>query len=237
MEIKIQAQPDEETCGPTSLHAVYEYYQDDISLEQVITETERLATGGTISSMLGQHALARGYDAEMYVYNVNIFDPTWFVPKPLSMPDLAAKLSQQIQYKENERFAVASLSYIRFIELGGTIRFVDLTPELLAEYFLQKCPIITGLSSTYLYQTARELVEGADIFADDVRGTPAGHFVVLCGQDETQKTVKVADPYCLNPLSKDHYYIVDSLRLIHAIMLGVLTYDANLLILKPRRLS
>ena len=44
------------------------------------------------------------------------------------------------------------------------------------------------------------------------------------------RTVLVADPYQDNPYSSDLYYHVPVGRLINAIMLGIVTYDANLLI-------
>jgi hypothetical protein len=43
--------------------------------------------------------------------------------------------------------------------------------------------------------------------------------------------VLVADPYQDNPYSSDLYYHVPVGRLINAIMLGIVTYDANLLII------
>ena len=42
----------------------------------------------------------------------------------------------------------------------------------------------------------------------------------------------VADPYTENPISGDNYYRAPVERLIHSILLGVLTYDANLLVLE-----
>src|SRR5262245_26599770 len=35
LDFDIKAQPDEVTCGPTCLHALYQYYGDKISLKQV----------------------------------------------------------------------------------------------------------------------------------------------------------------------------------------------------------
>ena len=58
--------------------------------------------------------------------------------------------------------------------------------------------------------------------------------MILCGYDEQKRHVVVADPHRENPLSHDNYYKVSSNRLINAIMLGVLTYDANLLIIQPK---
>ena len=42
MELKILPQPDEVTCGPTSLHAVYSYLGYNIPLKKLISEIEFL---------------------------------------------------------------------------------------------------------------------------------------------------------------------------------------------------
>ena len=69
---------------------------------------------------------------------------------------------------------------------------------------------------------------------DDIRGTPVGHFVVLCGYNRDTKMVRIADPYLPNPFApRDNYYEVNVDRVVCAILLGILTYDANLLILRP----
>ena len=78
-KLKILTQPDDSTCGPTSLHAVYQYFDDDISLDQVIKEVSFLEEGGTLAVMLGCHALKRGYKVKIYTYNLHVFDPTWFL--------------------------------------------------------------------------------------------------------------------------------------------------------------
>jgi hypothetical protein len=95
--------------------------------------------------------------------------------------------------------------------------------------------VLTGLSATYLYKSKREY-EGStgESIYDDLRGKPMGHFVVLCGMEK--KTVLVADPYQDNPYSNDLYYHVPVGRLINAIMLGIVTYDANLLIISKEPL-
>ena len=69
---------------------------------------------------------------------------------------------------------------------------------------------------------------------DDIRGRPAGHFVVLCGYDKETREVLVADPLLKNPLSGTHSYAVSIERVLGAVLLGILTYDANLLIIEPR---
>jgi glutathione synthase/RimK-type ligase-like ATP-grasp enzyme len=52
LNLKIRAQPDNATCGPTCLHALYGYYGEQLPLDQVIAEVPSLATGGTLGVML-----------------------------------------------------------------------------------------------------------------------------------------------------------------------------------------
>ena len=63
-----------------------------------------------------------------------------------------------------------------------------------------------------------------------------GHFVVLAGYDKQDRTVLIADPLSPNPVGAGQYYRVDILRLVCAIMLGTLTFDGDLLIIKPAAL-
>jgi len=223
---KILPQPDETTCGPTCLQAIYRFYEDPLPLQQVIAETRALEQGGTLAVYLGTHALRRHYDAVLYTYNLHVFDPTWF-EDPEQIPD---KLRQQSTVKHDAKLRLASQAYIDFLELGGTIRFRDLTARLLREYLTQHTPILTGLSATYLYRSARET---PDCKPNDILGDPVGHFVVLYGYDREKRTVDVADPYEPNP-KKSLMYNVHIERLLGAVMLGIATYDSNILILRPR---
>lgn len=56
--------------------------------------------------------------------------------------------------------------------------------------------------------------------------------MVIHGYDVTTDSVLVADPLRENP-SGLHNYRVGILRLLGAVMLGVLTYDGNLLVVTP----
>ena len=238
IKLNIHPQPDDETCGPTCLHAIYNYYGLKVSLNETIKKIERSASGGTLAPFLGKDSLMRGFDTTIYINDLNIFDPTWFKQGEAKSSELIDKLDAQIKYKKNYNGIIQpSIAYQEFLKLGGKVRFRMLTSQLLKEYFYKNIPIITGLSATYLYNCAREdySADGVSTY-DDIRGTPCGHFVVLCGYDEKKKYVVVADPHRENPLSQDHYYKVSITRLINAIMLGVLTYDGNLLIIKPTRM-
>lgn len=229
--IKIHTQPDDSTCGPTSLHAVYRYFKDPISLSEVIKEVPYLDEGGTLEVLLACHALKRGYKARIYTYNLHIFDPTWFL---LSNEEIIVKLEDQLQFKKGAKFKRATLAYIDFLQRGGELRCTDLTKGLLREYFEKGIPLLTGLSATYLYQSARETSdEAGNSIYDDVSGYPMGHFVVLCGFADDQKQIVVADPYQENPFFQNNYYEVKASHLLNSIMLGMATFDANLLAIKP----
>ncbi len=229
LALEMLAQPDDTTCGPTALHAVYRYYGDPIGIGDVIAEVPMLADGGTLAVMLGCHALKRGFVSTLYTYNLQMFDPTWFSPDV----DLADRLQRQRDAKPVPKLHAATEAYLEYLRLGGQIRFEELSGGLLRRFLARGRPVLTGLSATYLYSKSREI--GATNEIDDVRGEPVGHFVVLHGYDKSGGTVSIADPYKTNPLSDSHYYQIGIDRVLGAILLGVLTYDANLLLVRPPR--
>ncbi|MFN7096710.1 MAG: peptidase-C39 like family protein [Gammaproteobacteria bacterium] len=237
LPIKIHSQPTQVTCGPTSLHAIYNFYGDPISLQEVIDGVDYVPGGGTLAVLLASHALKRGYKTKIYTYNLKVFDPTWFnVPTDILNQHIIEKLKLQQKVKMSKKLHKASSSYIEFLKLGGQLLFEDLTPTLLSKYFRKQVPILAGLSATYLYRSAREVApDDLTTGYDDVAGTASGHFVVLCGHDEENGNIVVADPYPENPEFKSQYYSVKVNRVINAIMLGILTYDANLLIIEKTK--
>ena len=226
-DIRIEAQPDDDTCGATSLHAVYRHLGDDLPLEQVIDEIYRMEEGGTLAVILGIHALKRGYHARLFSYNLRVFDPTW---KNLAPAALRTKLIAQTRYKDGKKLHAACLAYSRFLKEGGDIRFDDPSPELFHSFFAAGLPVLAGLSATYLYQSKREYADakGRSIY-HDLRGKPVGHFVVLSGAKGD--LVRVSDPYQDNPMAEGRFYQVPMSRLINSVLLGIVTYDANLLII------
>lgn len=226
-EVHILPQPDDTTCGPTCLHAVYRFFGEDPVLENVIAEVPPLPTGGTLGVLLACHALRRGYRATIYTYNLQMFDPTWFIPE---QRDLPALLRAQAAVKPDDpKLQVATAAYLEFLELGGHIAYEELGRVLLADLLTDERPVLTGLNATYLYGCARE----RDEEYDDVAGESMGHFVVLHDYDPETETVVVADPLHENPLYGEPYYEVGVDRLIGAILLGIVTYDANLLVVEP----
>ncbi|HEY9182088.1 MAG TPA: C39 family peptidase, partial [Gammaproteobacteria bacterium] len=130
------------------------------------------------------------------------------------------------------RLQAATLGYDEFLRLGGQLKLRDLEPSLLRKFLKRGIPVITGLSATYLYRAVRDIPEtNAD---DDIRGEPVGHFVVLTGYRRDTREILIADPLETNPLVDSRYYAVRVQRLIGAVLLGIMTYDANLLVIEPK---
>ncbi len=225
--LRIHEQPTDTTCGPTALQAVYGFYGDDVPLQDVMAEVPELENGGTLGVLLATHALRRGYRVRIYTYNLNLFDPTWFRDRD-RIPE---RLAMQAEVKKDPKVRAGSRAYVEYLRLGGELRYEELTEGLLQRLLARNFPVLTGLSATYLYGTSREL---DDCTPDDVAGFPVGHFVVLSGYDATRGTLLVSDPYGRNPWSRSRQYHIGVERVMGAILLGVLTYDANLVIIRPR---
>lgn len=229
IDIEISQQPDEVTCGPTALHSVYRYFGDDISLEQVIDEVHQFEDGGTLAVWLGSHALRRGYEAILYTCNLQLLDPTWFIFPYINLTD---KLRSQLKYKSgDERIVRTTEAFIEFLSQGGVVKMEDFSREIIRKFLIQGTPILTGLSATFLYRSAREMPPTQRF--DDIKGTYTGHFVILCGYERESKLVQIADPHSQNPYSRTRKYQVHIDRVISSILLGVLTHDANFLVIRP----
>lgn len=228
LRFAVEPQPDDVTCGPACLHGVYRHYGDKVPLADVVADTHTLDKGGTLDVFLANHALKRGYDATILTYNLELFDPTWF---SLPNDEIRARLSAQAKVKPWRRLQAATRGYKEFLRLGGKLVLRDLEPALLRRY-VERGPVITGLSATYLYRAVRDIPETNE--DDDVRGEPVGHFVVLTGYRRAKREILIADPLEGNPFARSRYYAVQVQRLIGAILLGVMTYDANLLVVEPK---
>jgi hypothetical protein len=230
LQLQIERQSNDVTCGPTCLHAVYRYFGDTFALDALTAEVPSLEEGGTLGVLLANHALSKGYHASIVTWNLQLFDPTWFDAEGV---DLRERVRQRSLAKHDVRLRLAADAYDTFLAAGGKLEMRDLAPRLLRRHLARKVPILTGLSATFLYREPRE--RGIDNVPDDVAGDPVGHFVVLSGYLPKTREVLVSDPQHPNPLSEIHTYRVPIERVIGAIYLGVLTYDANLVVIEPRR--
>lgn len=227
-DFEIHRQPDDTTCGPTCLHAVYRHFGDDLPLPQLLAEVPTVHGGGTLSVHLATHALRRGYRVSLITWNLQALDPTWFA---LERDPFCAKLRERARARRGSKLAAVCRAYADYLEEGGELRLQDLEPALLRNLLEAQQPILTGLSATFLYREARERAE--DGVQDDVDGDPTGHFVVLTGYRHPRREVLVSDPLYPNPLADVHTYPLHMRSVIGAIYLGVLTHDANLLVISP----
>jgi hypothetical protein len=207
---------------------VCHYYERPLSFEHIAEQVSRNEDGGTLAVHLGLVAVAHGYRARVYSYNVRVFDPTW---KHLSRRRLRGKLRARAAAVTDSKLAAALTAYDRFLDLGAEVAFPELTARLLADILDRGHPILTGLSSTYLYQSSRERPE--DNEDDDVAGEPVGHFVVITGYTRGGRRFAVNDPSPHAPFGQTGRYHVGADRLLNSILLGVTTYDAVLLELWP----
>ncbi len=228
LPLAMRPQPDEVTCGPTCLHAVYRYWGRDEPLRGVIDRTSRVERGGTVAVFLACDALRQGFDATIFTYNLMVFDPVWFMQRL----DIADRLRRQRDAKPDERLHRITEGYLEFLRLGGRLHLTDLSRLLIRGLLRRGLPILTGLSSTFLYRTAREY--GPDDQPDDVRGNPAGHFVVMAGYDRKARRVLISDPYGPHPYGPSLDYWISIERVVGAVLLGIVTHDANLLVIRPR---
>ena len=153
-------------------------------------------------------------------------------------------LKASIAFVDQYRLVEATAAYLEFLKLGGCIRMRPLNETLVMETLEAGRPILCGVSATYLYSESRErprLAEERDparplerAIYDDVGGHPAGHFVIVHGYDRSTGTVVIADPLHPNPLSQRQTYTAPFSQLAASILLGILTYDANLLVIEPK---
>ncbi len=229
ISISMLPQPNDTTCGPTCLHTIYNFYGDSIDLEELIVEIDQLEGGGTLGAILASHALKAGYSATIYTYNLVVFDPSWFEHESFYIKN---KLQKQADLKRNPKLQTASNAYAEFLDLGGELKYQVLNTALIQKYLRKGIPLLVGLSATYLYDSPREFGPKDDY--DDIRGNPSGHFVVIYGYNEAEETVYIADPLKENPLGKGQNYEIGIDKVINAILLGVLTYDANVIVITPK---
>lgn len=226
LDFAITPQPTETTCGPACLHAVYRYFGLELPLEQLVDSVASVPGGGTFSVMLALDAIRRGYRATIYTSDVQLFDPSWFSAKV----DLVERLLAQAQVKADPKLIQATEAYVEFLSAGGRLVLRDIDLPLLTAQFRLGLPVIAGLNATWLYQAVRD---DPATHRDNDLGVATGHFVVLHGAYPDSGQVAVADPYLHLPKPGSHSYREAAQRVLNAIMLGIMTYDAKLLVVSP----
>lgn len=227
LDFSILTQPDCISCGPTCLQSIYNYYDDIISLDTLTKRVPSLTHGGTLAVLLGCDALNNGYHVTLHSTNIRLLDPSWFRQKNISLRE---KLTTQLQYTTEEKRYEATNAYIKFLSLGGTINFAQLNFKLIQAHINSNIPLLSGVSATYFYQTMRDYTNADNrVVYDEWHGAPSGHFVIIKGFDAEKKLLHISDPFIPHPLSRTHSYTVPYSHWLQAHLLGILTYDCELL--------
>jgi len=231
LPFEITPQPTETTCGPAALQSVYRYWGLEVPIDTAIQGIVSLPGGGTWAVHLGRDALARGFRARIYTCDLQLFDPSWF---KTGAPPLSDRLRRQSAARDLPlALQEQALAYLDFLEAGGEVRMDEMGTELVSGYLRRGVPVIAGLSCTWLYRSARERWDGHRAIPDDLAGTPTGHFVVVRGIDSTHREVLIADPFLHPPYPGSRDYTMPIRRFFNALMLGVVTNDAKLLVIRP----
>lgn len=232
LPVRRLVQPDDVTCGPTCLRAVYAYYGRPAEHNELLESLERNEDGGTLAVFLGIAALQRGMGARIYTYDLRIFDPTW---RHLDPAEISDRIFRRFPYLSDAKRLRAAGAYIKFLQLGGELSFDELTHGLLRSIIDRGHPVLAGLSATYLYRFARERWDEAThrLVEDDIRGESIGHFVVISGYENWGRRVTIVDPL-VHPPDEGDATMLDTERVINAILLGDATYDAVLLEVWPK---
>lgn len=225
-------QPDDVTCGPTSLSAVLRFHgHDKANLQAVIDATPTNPDGGTLAPHLGSAALSFGVRIRAHPLAVRIFDPTW---RRLEHREILERLEARTGVLPDGPFRRVHEAWVRYMKTGGDIVLGELRTRELVRPLERGHPLICGLSVTWLYQQARE--RPLDNMPDDVSGMPVGHFVVITGYADRGRHFYVADPWPHPPFPGDDgtgTYLVPRRRLQQAILLGDATHDAVVLEVVP----
>src|SRR5690606_16048114 len=145
----------------------------DLPFETVVGEVDRNEDGGTLAVFLGLAALRRDLEANLYSYDLRIFDPTW---RNLDSAALAEKLRLRIPHLRRSKSRRSATAYLEFLKLGGQLVFEELTPALLKRILDRNHPVLAGLSATHLYGFSRERHDPAthELVDDDIAGDPIG---------------------------------------------------------------
>lgn len=229
LDFQIFPQPSATSCGPACLQSVYSWYGLETDLQDLINTVPSVGGGGTLAVNLGLDALARGFKTVLYSCNLRVLDPSWFPGKRKYLVEKLAA-SREVRSSAKEKAELASLE--QYVARGGKLVMTALTRSLLRKHLRKGEPLLTGLSATFLYGHPREMPDTGE--TDDLRGESEGHFVILHGFDRNINTVTVHDPYPHSPFGEQLHYPVHIDRLLNSILLGVLTHDANILVIKKR---
>ena len=216
------AQPDNITCGPTSLRMVLGYYGKTVSHEEIMKHFTIFPHIGVLDPHICMAAMDLGFQAKTISFNYRVFHPSW---TKLSREGLLAKLKEYFPKITNYKDSVSCAGYIRYLERGGTVEFAPMSRRLIVNYLYKGIPVIAALDMEYLYN--------GTVHWTEFRPEHATHFVVIFGYDASKDEFQVADPwYEITIPNENGVYSVPADRLMTAILLGFQVNDGDLVIVQ-----
>ena len=219
-------QPDNITCGPTSLRMVLNYYGHPVPHEEMMKHFTIFPHIGVLDPHICMAAMDFGFKAKTISFNYRVIHPSW---TKLSRQELLQKLRTYFPKIKNYKDSVSAAGYIRYLERGGTIEFHPMSRKLIVHYLEKGIPVIAALDMEYLYN--------GTVHWTEFRPEHATHFVVIYGYDADKDVFQVADPwYEVTIPNKEGTYEVPADRLMTAILLGFQVNDGDLVIVeKPEQ--
>ena len=120
LAVDILPQPDETTCGPTCLHAIYRYWQEDEPLSEVIARTGKSSRAARWPYSWRATPCARATAPRSIPITSTVFDPTWFTDPTVEIAH-AAGLATRGQERLPAAVCDRRLPGIS-LSLGGRLR-------------------------------------------------------------------------------------------------------------------
>ncbi len=222
LSVKRFAQPDNITCGPTSLRMVLKHYGKNLSHQEMMKHFTIFPGIGVLDPHIAMAAMDLGFKVKTISFNYRVIHPSWEnLPPDKLLQKLQIYLPQITNYKDS----VSAAGYIQYLERGGTIEFHPLSRKLIVQYLRKGIPVIAALDMEYLYKGTVDWSE--------FKPEHATHFVVICGYNAAKDEFKVADPWHSIPIPNTKgFYPVSADRLFTAILLGFQVNDADLIIIE-----
>lgn len=217
--MEILKQPTDDTCGATTLHAMYQHLGLDVPIDILVNTITQFPNGGTADAYLAMDALERGLKVSVYTSNIRVFDPSWIGLPQEQLADRLHKFSEYIKDKDEIVSQIAGL-FSMFIRKGGRVNInIDDMGSLKA--VLKHGPVIAGVSYDWLMCEERE------------NGGLTGHFIVVDSYDEESDTFTISDPW--DGKNGQHYKVRYDL-MNKALLLGTLTNDGSFIRIEKRGL-
>ena len=214
--MEIQKQPTDDTCGATTLHAMYQHLGVDVPIDILVKTITQFPNGGTADVYLAMDALERGLKVTVYTSNIRVFDPSWLGLPQERLVDRLYKFSEYIRDKDLIVSQIAGL-FSMFVRMGGRVRInLDDMGNLITA--LRYGPVIAGVSYDWLMGEERD--NGGDL---------TGHFIIVDSYDDASETFTISDPW---DGKKGQHYKVSYGLMNKALLLGTLTNDGSFILIE-----